>query len=98
MNRVEVHGFLISSRQLGDSDISEKIYDTFIGTDPSVKQRICILSTDVHKWRYSTFTIAEEKDARKTTKERRTGFSIFEMDKDAADFAGALYENERTTQ
>jgi hypothetical protein len=89
---VEVHGFLISSRQIDEEGTAMKVFDIFLDTDFENLTRVSVLSTDVLKWRYATLTINEEKDLRKTQKNRRVGYSIFEMDQDTADFVGVPYK------
>ena len=89
---VTVNGFHKSSRTLGTTSTTSRIYDTFLPGDPTNCTRCTILSTDVLNWRYATLSIQEEKAVIKATGRRTSGHSIFEMDKDTADFVGAVYK------
>jgi hypothetical protein len=91
MELVTIYGFLVSSRQHEGSDVSTRIYDTFLPDDITNTVRCSILSTDVLNWKYGTLTVAEEKQGRSAVpKVRRVGYSIFQMDKEIASFVGAM--------
>jgi len=89
---VTVRGFLVSSTDIPGTDISTKVIDTFLDEDIEHLTRCTVLSTDILKWRYATLSIEQEKKARSVTSKRQKGYSLFDMDRDVAEFIGAVFQ------